>query len=869
MNQEEDNKTQTFNKITEGITNPQHVKRMIFQMKISQSKEDKILDLNVLLETSNVILQQLTSTPCLRYTVDWLRQSLSNLKENEDIIDKIFSIYQKMDFTQENFDHSLLPLMIRDYKEIQLDSNLANKLFQIYIKNKDAIEKWLELYDKGEKVLPDHNKKRDQNKKFQNQQRRQEFQDKPYKKQHQQQYQGGQQRKKGVQFKMDEELEEVKLFKRSDLANAPGLTEEEYQIYQQEIQKNPELLITQGQSPDEIKQKDQQQEGQQMKQLKEEEQKIKKKLEAMQPEIEYQFPRPLKQDAQDEEYVKLESQEQIKHAERISTQLSAKYMSLNDIPDDPSYNIENQNDDMEEELKEPDIIELTPQTERDYVKVIEIELKREQEKEKMMQKQQLSETRPLKGILKKSKQEMKNIQEKEDQEQKKIQDITNKIPRNILLQLQQLINPNQIQSQQNQDKIVDLLKELKNDDLLKQFTQNINLLTKSFNRQFQIQQQQQMQQNNKIHPKQSQNYNNQYPQNQFNQNPNFNPRNQWNNNYPQNPNMPQQIPPQQQQNIRRPNNQFPLPQNQNQNQRMPQNRNFNNPLPSGLSSLNPSNLTANNNLNQQQNNNNNNFNKNLNLNTNKNQQQQQQQQQQPKSLAGLPDPNSLGINKFDAINQLQRMKDQNLVRKENFLLRPDPSELEKKKQQELLQKQQQQQQQQEQKQGRHQRTTPCVFYHSHTGCSAGETCDFIHNEQYQGKPVPGMENKVRGPASLSKKPEQNMLNYMILNQNSVSGEKLNIDPSLSYATIKATMPNQSFGNPRFNNNNNNNKKQNFNQQNNFNNFQNFKNNNRNFQYGGQNMNNNNNQIKQGYRFNHKIGPQMNQQQQQQQMPQQQ
>ena len=41
------------------------------------------------------------------------------------------------------------------------------------------------------------------------------------------------------------------------------------------------------------------------------------------------------------------------------------------------------------------------------------------------------------------------------------------------------------------------------------------------------------------------------------------------------------------------------------------------------------------------------------------------------------------------------------------------------------------------------KTVPCVFFHSANGCHRGDKCDFIHDENYRGRPTPNMDKYTR------------------------------------------------------------------------------------------------------------------------------
>ncbi len=40
------------------------------------------------------------------------------------------------------------------------------------------------------------------------------------------------------------------------------------------------------------------------------------------------------------------------------------------------------------------------------------------------------------------------------------------------------------------------------------------------------------------------------------------------------------------------------------------------------------------------------------------------------------------------------------------------------------------------------KTVPCVYYHSAQGCHWGDKCDFIHDPNFKGIPVPNMDKYV-------------------------------------------------------------------------------------------------------------------------------
>ncbi len=60
------------------------------------------------------------------------------------------------------------------------------------------------------------------------------------------------------------------------------------------------------------------------------------------------------------------------------------------------------------------------------------------------------------------------------------------------------------------------------------------------------------------------------------------------------------------------------------------------------------------------------------------------------------------------------------------------------------------------------KTVPCRFYHSHVGCGHGDTCDFIHDPSYAGVSTPHMDKYVKPTYALSKRTDQNLVNYMLL-----------------------------------------------------------------------------------------------------------
>ena len=41
------------------------------------------------------------------------------------------------------------------------------------------------------------------------------------------------------------------------------------------------------------------------------------------------------------------------------------------------------------------------------------------------------------------------------------------------------------------------------------------------------------------------------------------------------------------------------------------------------------------------------------------------------------------------------------------------------------------------------KTVPCVWFHSPNGCHRGIKCDFIHDENYRGRPTPNMSKYTR------------------------------------------------------------------------------------------------------------------------------
>lgn len=49
-----------------------------------------------------------------------MKSALGNLAEEEELVDKILTFLLKLNFTPENYDHSSLPLVIRQYKEWKL-----------------------------------------------------------------------------------------------------------------------------------------------------------------------------------------------------------------------------------------------------------------------------------------------------------------------------------------------------------------------------------------------------------------------------------------------------------------------------------------------------------------------------------------------------------------------------------------------------------------------------------------------------------------------------------------------------------------------------------------------------------------------------
>ncbi|KAL4460855.1 hypothetical protein ABPG74_016327 [Tetrahymena malaccensis] len=58
---------------------------------------------------------------------------------------------------------------------------------------------------------------------------------------------------------------------------------------------------------------------------------------------------------------------------------------------------------------------------------------------------------------------------------------------------------------------------------------------------------------------------------------------------------------------------------------------------------------------------------------------------------------------------------------------------------------------------------PCRMYHSAMGCRY-DVCNFLHNPEYQGRPVPNMQNKVRPMYALSKNGERNLENTFAYNK---------------------------------------------------------------------------------------------------------
>lgn len=65
------------------------------------------------------------------------------------------------------------------------------------------------------------------------------------------------------------------------------------------------------------------------------------------------------------------------------------------------------------------------------------------------------------------------------------------------------------------------------------------------------------------------------------------------------------------------------------------------------------------------------------------------------------------------------------------------------------------------------KTVPCVWFHSPQGCHRGEKCDFIHDQDFRGVPVPHMEKYVRPIHELSRNPEMNKKNLQRYRQNQV------------------------------------------------------------------------------------------------------
>lgn len=130
-------------------------------MKNSQTTEKKIEIINIINKTTHPLLEYLAKTPVLRATVLWLNESLKEGENSYELIDKIFSFYHKISFNTEMLDHSRLPFIVREFKDlIVLPDPISKKVVVVYFKNKIIFDQWIVDVEKNKKVLPDQTLKR-------------------------------------------------------------------------------------------------------------------------------------------------------------------------------------------------------------------------------------------------------------------------------------------------------------------------------------------------------------------------------------------------------------------------------------------------------------------------------------------------------------------------------------------------------------------------------------------------------------------------------------------------------------------------------------------------------------------------------------